>query len=75
MPPLSSTRFTAEQLAVCAEREVKYRRRVYAYRVSNGKMKQSDAIREQAMMEQIAAEYRAKADEEAAKFDLFGGGA
>jgi hypothetical protein len=65
--------FTAEQLATCAEREVKQRRRVYPRWVEDRRMTQAFADEQLAMMEQIARDYRAKADAEAAKGDLFGG--
>lgn len=67
--------FTVEQLATCAEREVKQRRRVYPRCVEDRRMSQAFADEQLAMMEQIAREYRAKADAEAAKTDLFGGAA
>lgn len=67
--------FTVDQLASCAEREVKQRRRVYPRRVEDGKMTQEFANEQIAMMEQIARDLRAKADAEAAKGDLFGGAA
>jgi len=67
--------FSAEQLAACAEREVKQRRRVYPRWVEDGRMSQAFADEQFAMMEQIAREYRAKADAEALKGDLFGGAA
>lgn len=67
--------FTAEQPATCAEREVKQRRRVYPRWVEDRRMTQAFADEQLAMMEQIAREYRAKADAEAARTDLFGGAA
>lgn len=67
--------FTPEQLAACAEREVKQRRRVYPHWVEDGRMSQAFAEEQIAMMEQIASEFRAKANAEAAKGDLFGGAA
>ncbi|MPR13233.1 hypothetical protein [Microvirga tunisiensis] len=63
--------FTAEQLAVCAEREVKQRRRAYPHWVEDRRMTQAFADEQVAMMEQIARDSRAKADAE--KCDLFGG--
>jgi hypothetical protein len=65
--------FTLEQLATCAEREVKQRRRVYPRWVEDRRMTQAFADEQLAMMEQIARDYRAKADAEAAKSDLSGG--
>jgi hypothetical protein len=44
----------------CIERELGYRRRVYPRSVANGTMSQSKADREIAIMESIAADYRAK---------------
>lgn len=67
--------FTAEQLAACAEREVKQRRRVYPRWVEDGRMTQAFANEQIAMMEQIASDYRVQANTEAAKDDLFGGAA
>lgn len=67
--------FTNEQLAACAEREVKQRRRVYPRWVDDRRMTQAFANEQIGMMEQIASDYRAKANAEAAKDDLFGGAA
>lgn len=66
------TEFTNQEKAMCAEREVQQREWVYPRRVADGKMKQAKADRELDLMREIAAEYRAKADAEAAKADLFG---
>jgi hypothetical protein len=63
--------FTAEQLATCAEREVKQRRRVYPRWIEDRRMPQAFADEQVAMMEQSARNYRTKA--EAAKGELFGG--
>jgi hypothetical protein len=60
--------FTFDQLAACAEREVKFRRRVYARRVQLNKMKQADADREIALMEAIRDYFRNQATVD----DLFG---
>jgi hypothetical protein len=65
-------RFTNGELAACAEREVKQRQRVYPRWVSERRMTQAFADEQIAMMSQIAREYRAKADAEASKNDLFG---
>lgn len=59
---------TFNELAACAEREVKFRRRVYARRIDQGKMKQADADREIALMEAIRDHLR----EQATGDDLFG---
>jgi len=53
--------FTDLELARCAEREAKIRRRVYPNRVMTGRMNQTQAEREIAMMQQIARDYLAKA--------------
>jgi hypothetical protein len=60
-------KFTAKEKAECAEREVKQRRYVYPRRIGDGKMSQDLADRQIAMMEEIGAEYRAKADDEEAQ--------
>lgn len=54
--------FTDKEKAECAEREVKQRLWVYPRRVADGKMTQTLADRQIALMESIAKEYRAKAD-------------
>lgn len=59
--------FSNREKAECAEREVKQRGWVYPKRVANQKMTQALADRQIALMSAIAAEYRAKADEEEAK--------
>lgn len=53
--------FTLAELAACAEREVKQRRKVYSRLIGKRTMTQADADRETAMMEQIAREYRKRA--------------
>jgi hypothetical protein len=55
---------TAREKFECAEREVKQRRYVYARRVADGKMTQQLADKQIAMMEAIAADYRALAEAE-----------
>lgn len=65
--------YTAEELAQCAEREVKLRQRLYAWKVQQRDMSAEFAADQIGMMQQIASEYRAKAQAEAAKEDLFGG--
>lgn len=67
--------FTDADLAECAEREVKQRRRVYPMLVARGSMSQEFADRQISMMEQIARDYRRYASHQAAKGDLFGGAA
>ena len=48
----------------CAERELRYRRRVYGRLVDRGKMTKAQADRELELMEAIALDYRALAQEE-----------
>jgi hypothetical protein len=67
--------FTNEELAACAEREVKQRRRAYPRWVEDGRMSQTFADQQIALMEWIARDYRAKAKADAGKVDLFGGAA
>lgn len=47
-------KFTTDQLAKCARREVAMRRQVYRYRVDQGKITQAEADKETAMMREIA---------------------
>jgi hypothetical protein len=56
--------YTAQELAECAEREVKIRQRVYANRVLTHRMTQHQADVEIARMEAIAAWLRAEAERE-----------
>lgn len=58
------TSFTNEQKATEARRESHMRRRVYEKRVADGKMSPNDARRQIAIMEEIAAEYQARAHSE-----------
>ena len=55
---------TAKEKLECAERELSYRRRVYGRLVERGKMSKRDADRELELMEAIALDYRALAQEE-----------
>jgi hypothetical protein len=48
----------------CAEREVKFRLRVYPRRVSEGRLSEAKAREEIALMEEIAADYRMAAERE-----------
>lgn len=57
-----TARFTLDQLARCAEREVRQRKRVYPRLIATGKMRQDEAERETAMMEEIARRLHAEAD-------------
>jgi hypothetical protein len=56
--------FRMDELAACAERELAFRRRVYARRVMLGKMKQEAADRETALMEAILGHLRQAAEAE-----------
>jgi hypothetical protein len=58
--------FTAAEKAKCAERERKMRLRVYPRWVDDGRLTIAAAEREIAIMSEIAADYRAKADAEEA---------
>ena len=51
--------FTAAEKLKCAERELKQRYRVYARLVAQNKITQRQADHEIALMEDIAADYRA----------------
>jgi hypothetical protein len=55
-------KFTNEEKADCAERELRWRRRVYPRRIDKGSMTKVQAEREIAMMTEIAADYRAKGE-------------
>lgn len=65
---MSAPRFTFDQLAAAAEREVRFRERVYARRVLLGKMSRTKADEEIALMKGIAAHLRLEADRDS----LFG---
>lgn len=54
-------KYTDLEKAMCAEREVSQRKRVYPRLVENGKMSQQGADRQIDMMREIAEEYRARA--------------
>lgn len=69
-----TARFSAFELAACAEREVGFRQHVYSRRVEAGKMPKTTADREIAMMRAIAEKLREESQAERAKGDLFGGG-
>jgi hypothetical protein len=53
--------FTNRELRDCAEREARFRRRVYARFVSQGRYTADNAMREIAMMEAIVAHFDALA--------------
>jgi hypothetical protein len=55
---------TTEEKMQCADRELLYRKRVYPRLVGKGRMTLEAARREIAIMEEIAADYRALAAEE-----------
>jgi hypothetical protein len=59
---------TYDELAACAEREVKFRQRVYARRITLGKMRQDQADKEINLMAAIRDHLRSMADDES----LFG---
>lgn len=54
---------TADKLA-CVERELKYRKRVYARLVDEGKMSQGKATLELSIMQAIIEDYQKEADKE-----------
>lgn len=59
-----SDRFTARQKQQAAAREVAQRKRVYQRLVDNHRMNPADAEREIAIMQEIEADYRQRADAE-----------
>jgi hypothetical protein len=59
-----NSRFSAADLCKAVERELGFRRRVFARRVQSGAMAQWEADREIAMFEVIHARYKAEADAE-----------
>ena len=56
--------FTTSEKLQCAEREVGYRKRVFARLVEQGKMKQELADKQIAIMSEIADDYRRQVVEE-----------
>lgn len=56
-----TTTFTADDKRAAAEREAKMRRRVYPRWIAEGRMTQTMADREIAIMDAIAADYAEKA--------------
>ncbi len=68
---MTAVPFTFDQLAAAAEREVRFRERVYARRIQDRKMTQAKAAEEIAMMKAIAEHLRLEADRDS----LFGGSA
>lgn len=65
---MNAPRFSFDQLAAAAEREVRFRERVYARRVLLGKMTRQKADEEIGLMKGIAEHLRAQADRDS----LFG---
>lgn len=68
---MSAPRFSFDQLAAAAEREIRFRERVYARRVQTRKMTRQKADEEIALMRAIAEHLRENADRDS----LFGSGA
>ena len=56
-------KFLTQELAACAEREVRMRRRVYPRWVELGRMREDEAQRELEMMEEIAAKLAAESEQ------------
>ncbi len=52
--------FTDEEKMICAEREVRMRKRVYPHYIDSGKMDADKARKEIGIMEAIAEDYRKK---------------
>lgn len=52
--------FTDQEKAEVAAREVKWRKRVYPNRIVTGRMTEREAKRQIAVMEEIAADYKAR---------------
>ncbi len=57
-------RFTSRQKQQALARELGFRRRVYATRVQEGRMKQADADYQIGIFEELEAEMRQRADAE-----------
>ncbi|MGO4175986.1 hypothetical protein [Bosea sp. TAF32] len=57
-------RFTARQKQQALARELGFRRRVYATRIAEGRMKQEVALFQIGIVEEMEAEYRQRADAE-----------
>ncbi|MEZ2410490.1 hypothetical protein AB6806_27215 [Bosea sp. RCC_152_1] len=57
-----SDRFTARQKQQALAREIGFRRRVYATRVAEGRMKQADADFQIGIFEEMESEFRQRAD-------------
>jgi hypothetical protein len=61
---VTEQRFTTEDKRQAIDRELRYRRHVYARRVANGQMTQQLADRQIAVMEAILADYQQAAQSE-----------
>lgn len=61
---MSTRPYTAQEKQEAIERELRFRRRVYADRVRNGKMTQQLADYQITIFEQIAADYEKQAQGE-----------
>jgi len=62
---------TNQEKLQCAERELGYRRRVYARLVARGKMSEPQRVEELRLMEAIAEDYRALVADEQGELQLF----
>jgi hypothetical protein len=56
--------FTAQEKADCADRELRYRKRVYQRWIERGILTKAKADREIALMESICSDYQALAQKE-----------
>lgn len=61
---MSEPKFRVEQLALCAKRELTYRKRVYPRLIMEGRMDRLKATEEIAMMEAIARYFETKSQPE-----------
>jgi hypothetical protein len=61
---MTSRPYSAQEKLDAVERELRFRRRVYADRVASGKMTKSLADEQIAIFEQIAGDYRRLANTE-----------
>ena len=66
-------KYTDEEKARVATREVRLRKRVYPGRVLTHRMKKSEADYQIAVMEEIASEYRSRTELPLAGFDKLSG--
>lgn len=62
--------FTTNDKLACAERELRYRIRVYSRLVAEGKMTERQAAREVAVMGAIVDDYRALRKQESPELDF-----